>query len=58
VSLLQLLAGVPVVGPLPYSPSVNRNWNDELVRLAKTAPITKLARLILASGQGTFLQRG
>jgi dethiobiotin synthetase len=57
VSLLQLLAGVPVVGPLPYSPSVNRNWNDELVRLAKTAPITKLARLILASGQGTFSQR-
>jgi len=48
VSLLQRLAGVPVVGPLPYSPSVNRNWNEGLVRLAGTAPITKLARLVLA----------
>jgi dethiobiotin synthetase len=48
VSLLQLLAGVPVVGPLPYSPIVNRNWNESLVRLAGTAPITKLAGLVLA----------
>ncbi len=48
VSLLRLLAGVPVVGPLPYSPSVNRNWNESLVRLAETAPITKLAGLVLA----------
>ena len=48
VSLLRRLAGVPVVGPLPYSPSVNRNWNEGLVRLAGTAPITKLARLVLA----------
>jgi dethiobiotin synthetase len=48
VSLLRLLAGVPVVGPLPYSLSVNRNWNESLARLARTAPITKLARLVLA----------
>jgi dethiobiotin synthetase len=48
VSLLRRLAGVPVVGPLPYSPSVNQNWNEGLVRLAGTAPITKLARLVLA----------
>ena len=48
VSLLRHLAGVPLVGPLPYSPSVNRNWNGSLVRLAGTAPITKLARLVLA----------
>jgi dethiobiotin synthetase len=53
VSLLRMLAGVPVIGPLPYSPSVNRNWDEGLVRLAKTAPITKLARLALASGRGT-----
>ena len=49
VSLLQMLAGVPVIGPLPYSPSVNQNWNESLVRLAGTAPITKLAQLVLAS---------
>jgi dethiobiotin synthetase len=54
VSLLRRLAGVPVVGPLAYSPSVNHNWNEGLVRLADTAPITKLARLVLASGQGTL----
>jgi dethiobiotin synthetase len=58
VSLLRLLAGVPVVGPLPYSQHVNRNWNDGLVRLAGTAPITKLARLVLASGRGTLSRRG
>ena len=58
VSLLRLLAGVPVVGPLPYSQHVNRNWNDGLVRLAGTAPITKLARLVLASGRGTLSPRG
>ncbi|MCX5728036.1 MAG: dethiobiotin synthase [Nitrospirae bacterium] len=58
VSLLRLLAGVPVVGPLPYSQHVNRNWNDGLVRLAGTAPITKLMRLVLASGRGTLSPRG
>ena len=46
--LLRRLAGVPVVGPLPYSSTVNRNWNEGLALLAKTAPITKLARLVLA----------
>jgi dethiobiotin synthetase len=48
VSLLRRLAGVPVIGPLPYSPSVGRNWNEGLIRLAGTAPITKLVRLVLA----------
>jgi dethiobiotin synthetase len=58
VSLLRKLAGVPVIGPLPYSPSVTRNWDEGLVRNARTAPITKLARLILASGRGTHSRRG
>jgi dethiobiotin synthetase len=48
VTLLRRLARVPVVGPLPYSPS--RNGSDGLIRLARTAPITKLARLVLAIG--------
>ena len=48
VTLLQRLAKVPVVGPLLYNPSLNRNWNEGLVRLAGTTPITKLARLVLA----------
>jgi dethiobiotin synthetase len=48
VNLLRRLAGVPVVGPLPYSPSVNQNWNEGVARLAGSAPITKLAWLALA----------
>jgi dethiobiotin synthetase len=58
VNLLRRLAGIPVVGPLPYSPSVNRNWNGGLIRLAETAPITNLARLVMASGRGTLSQSG
>jgi dethiobiotin synthetase len=58
VSLLRRLAGVPVVGPLPYSPSVNRNWNEGLIRLAGSAEITKLARLVRAFGRGTRSRRG
>jgi dethiobiotin synthetase len=57
VSLLRRLVEVPVVGPLPYSPLVERNWNKGLVRLAETAPITKLAKLVLASGRGTPSRR-
>ena len=58
VSLLRKLAEVPVIGPLPYSPSVTRNLDEGLVRLARTAPITKLARLVLAFGRRTHSQRG
>jgi dethiobiotin synthetase len=58
VSLLRLLAGAPVVGPLPYTQNLNRNWNEGLVRLAGSAPITKLARLVLVSARGTLSQRG
>ena len=58
VSLLQLLAGVPVVGPIPYSLSMHRNWNEGMVHLAGTAPIKKLMRLVLAAAQGTSSQRG
>ena len=57
VNLLRRLAGVPVVGPLPHSPLVNRNWNEGLVRLAKTASMRELAKLVLASAQGTISRR-
>lgn len=49
VALLRRLSQIPVVGPIPYSPRVNQSWNKNLVRLAGTAPITRLARLVLAS---------
>ena len=57
VNLLRRLAGVPVVGPLPHSPLVNRNWNEGLVRLAKNASMRELAKLVLASAQGTISRR-
>ncbi len=57
VNLLRRLAGVPVVGPLLYSPTMNRNWNTGVVDLAKTASMTKLAKLVLASAQETMSRR-
>jgi dethiobiotin synthetase len=53
VTLLQRLAKVPVVGPIAYSQRFNRHWDKGLTYLAETSAITRLARLILASGQET-----
>lgn len=53
VTLLRRLAKVPVVGPLPYSSHVNRNWNDGMIQLAWSVEIMALARLVLACGRGT-----
>jgi dethiobiotin synthetase len=58
VTLLRQLSQVPVVGPIPYRPRVNQAWDKDLVRLAGTAPITKLARLVLASVTGKPSRRG
>jgi dethiobiotin synthetase len=58
VSLLRRLAGIPVVGPLPYNPNMKKNWNESVVRFAKTAPVKKLARLVLASVTGKPSRRG
>ena len=58
VRLLRQLAGVPVIGPLPYRSALERNFHSEITRLAKTAAITKLMRLVLASGRGTRSRRG
>lgn len=55
--LLRELAGVPVIGPLPYHPALSRRFDDEAVRLARTAPIMKLTRLVLASGRGRISRR-
>jgi dethiobiotin synthetase len=54
VNLLRRLAGVPVLGPLLYSPTMNRNWNKGVADIAKTASMRKLAKLVLASAQGTM----
>jgi dethiobiotin synthetase len=46
VEVLKEQAEVPVLGPLPYLPSLTRNWNREVAQLACSTEITKLARLI------------
>jgi dethiobiotin synthetase len=50
---LRRLARAPVIGPLLYSPSMNRNWNEGLACLAGTTPITKLAKLLSESWHET-----
>jgi dethiobiotin synthetase len=57
VILLRRLAKVPVVGPIAYTQGYNRHWDDGLTHLAETAAITRLAKLVLASGQETPLRR-
>ena len=56
--LLRQRAGVPVIGPLPYCSTLKSNFHIEISKLAKTAAITKLMRLVLASGQGTTSRHG
>jgi dethiobiotin synthetase len=58
VRLLRQLAGLPVIGPLPYRSALKRNFYHEVARLARTGAITKLMRLVLASGRGTLSRRG
>ena len=49
VTLLQRLAKVPVVGPVPYSSRIQHNWNDGMIPLAWTVEIMRLAKLVTAS---------
>jgi dethiobiotin synthetase len=56
--LLRQLAGVPVIGSLPYRAALERNFQSEVARLARTSAITKLMRLVLASWRETLSQHG
>ena len=51
IRLLQQLTEVPVVGPLPFVPSLKRTWNEGVARLARSSEIKRLARLIRSSAQ-------
>ena len=51
VTLLRRLAKVPVVGPLPYSASVTKHWQDGMIQLAWAAEIMTLAKLVSAYGK-------
>ncbi len=58
VRLLRQFAGVPVIGPLPYRSTLERNFQNEVARLARTVAITKLMRLVLASGRRMISRPG
>jgi dethiobiotin synthetase len=58
VRLLRQLAGVPVIGPLPYRSMREGRFHGEVARLARTAAITKLMKLVLTSWRGTRSRRG
>ena len=58
LKLLEKLARVPVIGPLPYRAAVERNFDREVTRLAGTGPIRELMELVLASGRGRTPQPG
>jgi dethiobiotin synthetase len=51
IRLLQQLAEVPVVGPLPFIASLNRSWHEGVARLARSGGIKRLARLVRSSAR-------
>jgi dethiobiotin synthetase len=51
LALVRELAGVPIIGPLPYVGTVTRGWAQGVEILAKTAAIKQLAGLLHSSGR-------
>jgi dethiobiotin synthetase len=51
IEIIRKQAGVPVIGPLPYHSGLSRRFRQSVVRLARSAAIKKLTRLVLASGR-------
>lgn len=51
VEALRKLAGVPVLGPLSYEPGLSRSFRQTVVRLARSAAIKNLAKLVVASAR-------
>lgn len=43
---LRRLAGVPVLGPLPYLPGLTKRFRPSVVQIARTAAMKELARLV------------
>jgi dethiobiotin synthetase len=49
--ILRRRAGVPVIGPLPYKSGLSRQFRRNVLRLAQTTTMKKLAKLVKASGR-------
>ncbi|HKY70404.1 MAG TPA: dethiobiotin synthase [Nitrospira sp.] len=51
IEALRNQAGVPVLGPLGYEPDLARSFRRSVIRLTRTAAITRLAKLVTASAR-------
>lgn len=51
LDILRKQAGVPVLGPLPYAPGLPGRFRPTVIRLARSAAITHLAKLVLRAGR-------
>jgi len=53
VSLLRESAGVPVIGPLPYLPGLDMQFERAVAKLVLNSEMRKLTKLVLASARGS-----
>ena len=53
LELLRELAGVPVIGPLPYRAGVDVRFGQAVEAIAASSEMKKLTKLVLASARGT-----
>jgi dethiobiotin synthetase len=51
IEALRKQAGLPVLGPLGYEPDLARSFRRSVVRLTRTAAITRLTKLVTASAR-------
>ena len=51
IELLRKRAGVPILGPLPYEPGLSGRFRPTVIRVARMAAMTKLAKLVVKSGR-------
>jgi len=51
IDVVRKQAGVPVLGPLPYEPGLDRSFRRSAVRLTKLSAITTLTRLVKSSAR-------
>jgi len=51
IEALRRQAGLPVLGPLAYEPGLAKSYRRSVVRLARTAALTSLVRLITRSAR-------
>jgi dethiobiotin synthetase len=53
LTTLRKQAGVPVLGPLPYAPGLPGRFRPTVIRLARSAAVTHLAKLVLRAARRT-----